>query len=296
MPLDLIYQLLKKIEKTNFYDKVIERSVIDEKSGIITSLDLSYLEITVLPKGLFEKFHSLKILDLSFNHISKIYGDTFEGLYKLENLQLSLNDLEIIDKDSFKSLRSLKQLFLSGNELCELDPLTFSCLKNLEILNLGQYFEPNKFEKLHQDLFRNLSNLKYLAIADCKLHELAPNQFSDLIKLEELNLCCNKFVELHDSLLNNQTELKQLELSDNLLTDLPNSIWKLYKLEFLNLKGNSLENSWNKSFKNHKVTQDFIKNKSLNSYYKHEWPHIAIRYLFKLFPLIAILIIILNYR
>ena len=61
---------------------------------LLVLLDLSYNNLTVLPKSTFSGFIKLQILDLSSNDISIVNGGTFIGLNLLQNLDMSRNSLE----------------------------------------------------------------------------------------------------------------------------------------------------------------------------------------------------------
>ncbi|XP_076731059.1 toll-like receptor 8 [Maylandia zebra] len=116
-------------------------------------LDLSYNNLTHIPKGLPQ---SITILGLDSNKIENISKDDFQGLLNLKVLDIKGNCPRChnarypcvpcpngsihIHPDAFQRLTQLEILDLGGNSLNYLKPSWFQSLKNLKVLYLAFNF------------------------------------------------------------------------------------------------------------------------------------------------------------
>jgi len=66
-----------------------------------TTLDLSYLDLTSLPKNIFTRLTNLKILDLSFNHLTSLPEKIFVPLVNLQKLSICDNLLTSLPEKIF---------------------------------------------------------------------------------------------------------------------------------------------------------------------------------------------------
>ncbi|KAK5613002.1 hypothetical protein CRENBAI_003302 [Crenichthys baileyi] len=120
-------------------------------------LDLSYNNLSQVPKGLPE---SLEMLNVSCNKIQHIFKGYFFGLNNLKLLKIQGNCPRCenapypcvpcpkhslgIDADAFESLSQLEELNMGGNSLEYLNPLWFKNLRKLKHLLLSFNFLLNE--------------------------------------------------------------------------------------------------------------------------------------------------------
>lgn len=135
-------------------------------------------------------------------------ADINDGLLKhATHLQISDN-LTKFPKEIFDLVETLEILDLSGNQLSEL-PADFARFNNLKILFLSN----NQFTKL-------------------------PTVLADCPKLEMIGFKNNQIVEVPENAL--PLDTRWLILTDNAITQLPDSIGELKRLQKLALAGNQL--------------------------------------------------------
>nr|XP_034180450.1 chaoptin-like [Osmia lignaria]XP_034180451.1 chaoptin-like [Osmia lignaria] len=209
----------------------------------LTSLDLSFNNISHLPADTFYGTPNLKSLDLESNFIVVLEPGTFALKY-LETLNLRDNKVESLRKQSFHGLESLQQLDLSGNQLSQLSTKQFRNLKNLRILNLSR----NKIRSLPKDVFEG-TKLEILDLSSNKFTVVPSLSFLELgYTLRDLNLADN-FVDHLDSTAFPTSQLVSLNLAHNRLTILPdNSFVSLGKLLSLNVSQNVLQANFKELF------------------------------------------------
>ncbi|KAB2006481.1 hypothetical protein ES319_D11G348400v1 [Gossypium barbadense] len=180
------------------------------------------------------KMECLKSLDLS-------------GCYKVENLPESLQQLEF-----------LEELDLSETAIAKLPPFIFQ-LKNLKVLSFNGCKGPSKLQRNLSSLFKvihrgrinfmapmlpSLSSLRELNLRDRNLREGdIPNDISCLSSLKKLDLSGNSFSNIPVSLMR-LSKLQYLGLSNcnvrNLCeADIPSDIYGLSSLILLDLSGNN---------------------------------------------------------
>lgn len=102
-------------------------------------LDLSELNLTSLPEGLFREFSQQSRINLSHNNLHHLPPDTFQGLRELSVLDLSRNGIQELHRDLFSGLE-LHQLDLSGNRLTDISEGSLSQLSALRSLDLSRNF------------------------------------------------------------------------------------------------------------------------------------------------------------
>ncbi|TYI58419.1 hypothetical protein E1A91_D11G356900v1 [Gossypium mustelinum] len=180
------------------------------------------------------KMECLKSIDLS-------------GCYKVENLPESLQQLEF-----------LEELDLSETAITKLPSFIFQ-LKNLKVLSFNGCKGPSKLQRNLSSLFKvihrgrinsmalmlpSLSSLRELNLRDRKLREGdIPNDISCLSSLKKLDLSGNSFSNIPVSLMR-LSKLQYLGLSNcnvrNLCeADIPSDIYGLSSLILLDLSGNN---------------------------------------------------------
>jgi Leucine-rich repeat (LRR) protein len=86
----------------------------------LTSLDLSYNQITALPLGSMPV--SLKDLTMAHNYLTELEDGVFENLDKLEKLYFSFNTISEVGVRAFRTAENMKVVDLSYNQLTTFEP------------------------------------------------------------------------------------------------------------------------------------------------------------------------------
>ena len=218
----------------------------------LTTLDLSYNNLTSLPKSI-TRLENLTRLYLSWNKLTSL-PKSITRLENLTEIKLNKNNLTSLPK-SITRLENLTRLDLSWNQLTSL-PKSITRLENLNFIDLSH----NNLTSLPKSITR-LENLTTLNLNGFSLTSL-PESITRLENLTELNLINNQLISLPDSfwklkkiisinLINNNfismpNEITKLEkltslyLSANQLTSLPESITRLENLTKIDLRNNQL--------------------------------------------------------
>lgn len=156
--------------------KDIENKIRSVKESFGEILELSDLELTEIPKEVFE-LDNLKILRLRKNKI-KFIPDDIEKLASLTELNLIDNEIETLPQGLFK-LQNLQILHLRKNEISEI-PKEIENLKNLIHLNLGD----NQIKELPIEIGK-LNNMITLFLKNNEITTL-PRSLKDMNCLKEL--------------------------------------------------------------------------------------------------------------
>lgn len=163
-----------------------------------------------------------EILGIQFNEPTLKMGHTTIPLLtssacdffpNLEDYYANATGIQEIHENAFYKCKNLTTLNLHVNKIRTLKRNTFNRNTALELLDLHE----NRLESpLDPDLFKNLRNLKILALDCNKLYHVSWELFTDLIQLNTLNLDNNYITDIDPShILNNSLELQQLYLQDN---------------------------------------------------------------------------------
>lgn len=163
-----------------------------------------------------------EILGIQFNEPTLKMGHTTIPLLtssscdffpNLEEYYANASGIQEVGENAFYKCKNLTTLNLHINKITSFKRNTFNRNLNLELLDLHD----NRLESpLDPDLFKNLSNLKILALDCNKLYHVSWELFADLIQLNTLNLDSNYITEIDPShILNNSLELQQLYIQDN---------------------------------------------------------------------------------
>jgi Leucine-rich repeat (LRR) protein len=177
----------------------------------LTSLDLSFNNLTYIPEGIrmFPKLVNLIMLN---NNITSINSLQKMKLNKIETINLGNNKIEKIPNQLYKNIPKLKMFIIENNNLTDI-PSDFCLLSELNVIN----FYGNPIKKIRSDLLANAQNLiTYLKRLykpdndDLKHKETKP------IKKQIIN----KHVQLHSAIsiqdkinqINQQIELVEYEL------------------------------------------------------------------------------------
>jgi Leucine-rich repeat (LRR) protein len=200
----------------------------------IETLDLSYNELTVLPKDLFKPLHSIENIYLYENNLKTISFDEFASNQELKTLQLRFNKITTIETINFRGEFSITHLYIYVNDLTDVSELCK--LAKLELLSLWSNknldystFQPNCWielrelnlgdtglKKLNNDyrLFTGLTKLEILHLGNNNLEVFCVGNFPEMPALKTLVLYGNRLTGLDVIQLNMKfPTLKVLRLS-----------------------------------------------------------------------------------
>ncbi|XP_013405612.1 LRR receptor-like serine/threonine-protein kinase GSO2 [Lingula anatina] len=200
----------------------------------------------------------LQELDLGGNSITGDPSNYLSYLTSLRSLRLDNNPLQSSIPASLQQLTNLRKLSLASCDLDQSSGISFGRLPtSLEWLNVYN----NKLYEVPLGIGL-LQNLTYLNMRYCNLNSLSVNVFANLKKLEALDLSQNPSITSYLDVLVNQKSLKVLKLSNmgSSLTDIPNAISGMEKLEELYLSSNRIRGI------NHGQFAKLIRLRKLNLY------------------------------
>ncbi|XP_037295019.1 chaoptin [Manduca sexta] len=159
----------------------------ERRVDALTTLDLSYNLIEVLPAKCFAGFPNLDNLDLSHNNLKTMDLFTFEGIAHLSTLYLSHNKLTTIGH-SFVRFGNLKYLAIDHNDITDLLQTNLISMVKLENLNISY----NKIENIENDAFKSLANLESLDITHNRIKIVKESLFKNATNLGTLLLAANE--------------------------------------------------------------------------------------------------------
>ncbi|XP_053391546.1 toll-like receptor 4 [Mercenaria mercenaria] len=194
----------------------------------IIRLDLKDNRITDIAPRIFQNMSNLKALDLSHNNITRLHIGSFQGLVALEYLYLNGNKIRYtsttIPLGVFKPLTSLIHLniqqsldIFQNNEIYPLHQLAeiptlafldmdiwftkifddenFAKLKSLSMFKSDGYTGRCNLINIKQNAFKNIENITFLALSNCNVSFVEKNSFSEMTKLQNLDLSSNTALE-----------------------------------------------------------------------------------------------------
>jgi Leucine-rich repeat (LRR) protein len=275
--------------------KILETNALADLMTVIdpSVLLLSNQNIQEIQPFAFIGLNKIPSLTLASNSLKSLINHSFYGMSKLTRLDLSKNNIDFIELDAFIGLTSLMLLDLSLNLLNSTPPWpVLSNLANLKsyilydneinfiqrdslqvvgenLLNL--YLANNKLQFVKNNYFSNLSKVEFLDLKSNSISTIESKSFIALIKLKQLLLSENCIFKISPLLFRNQIFLNELLLDSNLLTNIENVFSSLSSLKTLNLGYNSIYQLSNQTFKglnslnSINLSSNFIKslNKSL---------------------------------
>ncbi|XP_063923750.1 vasorin-like [Zophobas morio] len=183
----------------------------------LACLDMTRVNLQKIEPGAFKKLPVLSHLDFGENSLEEIQSGTFVDLQSCHYINVSSNQISVLEVGAFRNLSNLSRLYLSKNKIDKVERGVFDNV-TVRILDLSQ----NVVSKLEDGFLDNVLPVKglnvYLVLSDNKLEEVNPRVF-------------NHSYITHLYLANNS--VSSLRLGD--FQNLP-------KLEYLQLRGNKLEN------------------------------------------------------
>ncbi|KAF6778696.1 hypothetical protein AHF37_02053 [Paragonimus kellicotti] len=227
------------------------------KFSHLVELDISRNDISTIPNSI--RFcDSLQTVDISNNPLQSLPA----GFSQLSKLRiLCMNDISLSELPSdFGNLRLLEKCELRDNRLTTL-PQSFSQLIRLEFLDLGAndfrdlpivlgnlpsltelWMDDNELQSVPAWKVRilrfSLRLLEKCELRDNRLTTL-PQSFSQLIRLEFLDLGANDFRDL-PIVLGNLPSLTELWMDDNELQSVPAELGNIQCLQQLDLSENNI--------------------------------------------------------
>ncbi|XP_053316263.1 nephrocan-like [Spea bombifrons] len=225
---------------------VLDNNGIQTISGQARLPYLRYLSmesnnLQYLPDNFFTHFTSLQYLGLSGNQLLKIPHHLPKAL---QRVQLKRNKIKYIKVKDVKHLENLSELNLSENHLSSVDGMQF--LSNLSSVDLSR----NQLVSLPSKLPTKLQRL------DCSNNQISrvtTHDFKGLQNLKHLFLDNNVVSQFDDRALHWCVQLSSLAAEQNQLTSVPFGL--PVSLTRLDLKGNTIEDISEVSFKNLKKLQ-----------------------------------------
>lgn len=214
----------------------------------LVNLDLSYNNLTQVPKGLPQ---SLQILKLDNNKIQNIYSDDFKILVNLKVLKLEGN--------CPRCYNAPFPCDICENISIRIHPEAFHNLTNLETLNLGG----NSLKDLNPSWFERLCNLKELFLAFNFLFKQITGDgvfLKYIPQIQKLDLSFNYQLKSYPEIINLSSEFSNLEALQTLHLEAlvfqkigPDTLRPLYQLKnlsVLNLGTNFIIQAHSSIFKN----------------------------------------------
>ncbi|XP_042336047.1 leucine-rich repeat and immunoglobulin-like domain-containing nogo receptor-interacting protein 3 isoform X2 [Sceloporus undulatus] len=104
----------------------------------LTSLSVTYTNITVVPTAALRHLSHLMYLNLSYNPISTVPRGAFKDLPRLRELHMAGALLALVEPQALYGLRQIRLLNLSGNFLATLEEGAFHSVNSLETLRLDR--------------------------------------------------------------------------------------------------------------------------------------------------------------
>lgn len=208
----------------------------------LKELSLKQNNIFSLSSGSFNDLGNLEKLDMSNNNIFYLPGSIFSPLKRLIHLDLGKNKLHSIQHlpNVFEPLTSLRFLSLQDNKYSFFHETTFLTTVSLQTLrlevnNLGDFFAEENGRKL----FRGLTNLEILSIANNNIKTLHESLFKDQLSLKELHAEHNMLSLWGQNTFRSTKNLTVLDMSFNLIHGIEETnLHYLNDLRYLSLAGN----------------------------------------------------------
>ncbi|XP_048083495.1 toll-like receptor 13 isoform X1 [Alosa alosa] len=202
-------------------------------------------KINSIDDGTFDKLISLKVLNLHFNKITdeSLRPTVFSELSNLLELTLQNNHIlkaEYFQTPPFYNLTSLKVLsVLSQRHHNNQSFLPYNFLQNLR--HLHTFWAQNAGLKyLHDDVFKDNTQLAELALSGNDLTTLSLNVFLPLRKLYKLHLKETRLKTLDFLVQANLQDLYYLQISNNQISSINETIiMSLPGLRLLDMQGNT---------------------------------------------------------
>ncbi|KAI6214868.1 hypothetical protein M3Y94_00318800 [Aphelenchoides besseyi] len=198
------------------------------------------------------------------NHLDYLDAETLLPGFQTDVIALDFmsNHLRRIDGDAFSKFGKLKKLRLTNNFLTLTEETDEWISEGLGGTLEKLYFGYNEIEKINDNVFEPLHNLKTLVLDGNPGIVLTENTFSKgLGRLEKLSLDSCNLKSLPDNIFSNLKNLKYLSLIGNTLTAVPKALNLINNLQILDLSSTNLPEFTPQALKDdHSVQQLFLQN------------------------------------
>lgn len=193
-------------------------------------LNVSYNQITEIPKNTFPKLYELHTIDMSHNNLTTIANAVFQVLFSLRNLNLSYNSLDEIKNSVFGTVPTLLDMDLSNNKLTTIGKGALTKLSSLRFLTL----ENNSLSVI----FEIPISLNYLNLRYNQISEIPDMTWPSMNAMLGLDLTGNRLMDnLKGETFRNLLTLQRLNLDENGITKVPwESLSVLSTLQYIYLK------------------------------------------------------------
>ncbi|KAJ7967323.1 putative Lrr receptor protein kinase [Quillaja saponaria] len=214
-----------------------------------------------IPDWFGQRLPSLQVLDLRLCSVNGAIPSTLGNLTNLTSLYLSRNNLTGMIPTSLGQLSGLSVLDLSQNSITGFIPSSFASLGNLSFLDISTNYLSGPIPPVIGALLK----LQYLNLSSNGLTSSIPAPLGDLSSLIDLDLSVNSLSGLLPVDLRGLRNLQRMVLGDNLLNGplpenffptpsqlqvvvlrhnnftgaLPEFVWSIPRLQFLDVAGNN---------------------------------------------------------
>ena len=175
-----------------------------------------------------------RALSLDYNHIEDLSSYIFRGF--MHYLDLQANGLKVVGQSCFRNLEGLETVDLSLNKLVSLPETLFHGLTSLRYIFLAF----NNLSFLKPKLFQGLKNVKRIHLNNNNLNYIPKGLFSSLNTLELLHLENNKIASTDENPFPRHSALREVLLKNNHLSAIPSWIFRLSKIEVIDLSFNRI--------------------------------------------------------
>ncbi|XP_050315689.1 thyrotropin receptor isoform X2 [Anthonomus grandis grandis] len=177
---------------------------------IVTKLDLTSNNITVLDELSLDHLSNLEELIMSDNRLELIHPKAFTKNGQMKRLILQNCGLEAIPSEALLPLAKLQTLHLGNNLITSISAKSFPAMNKLLVLLLKR----NQIVDIEEMAFSNLGSLRILELDDNFLTHI-PLAITKLRDLQELSISGNRIKYITGGVLQQTPALALLELKGN---------------------------------------------------------------------------------
>ncbi|XP_071533425.1 uncharacterized protein [Panulirus ornatus] len=206
-------------------------------SHSLQSLDLSFNELTAVPRQALRPLKSLEWFNLHGNHIAELIAEDWSGLRDtLGTLFLGENDVDHVPQDVFSRCKRLLWLNLDDNNILVLERDSLS--RNIQTLSLNH----NLLTGFPSEAVSSIRDLTWLFLRGNLLDRLPDTGFLVQKKLDKLDLGENFIRFIPNNLFNGSLTVRDLHLDFNLLTEIQDKAFQNLNPGRLYLSANNIFN------------------------------------------------------
>lgn len=226
-------ELAEKLRaRYDFILKQLPKNVTDKRLPIVLGQILSGVELD-------ETESYWKTLDLSGvkETITQLDESFFEDecIAKLETLKLDDHRIQQVS-EKIAECKNLKSLSLYGNKLEQL-PKGLEHATSLKYLNLHE----NLLDDLPKELL-NLTNIEEINIGGNKKMTTFPAVILEMKQLKKIELAFNEEIKALPTAINKLENLEYLSCYMSGVADIPDELWELKRLRYVDLEESEVEN------------------------------------------------------